>query len=170
MRINADSYIVVGKVGAPSGLKGAVKITSFTESPEDIFEYAPWFVKHHGQWDEIELEEAELQGKYLLARFAGCEDRNAAQQWTNCEIAIKRSQLPKLPPGQYYWSDLEGLTVKTVAGLTLGTVEEVMETGANPVLVIQGENRHLVPYVFEKIVKKVDLTSSELLVDWDIDF
>lgn len=170
MRTNADSYIVVGKVGAPSGLRGAVKITSFTESPEDIFEYDPWFVRRHNQWGEIKLEEAELQGKYLVTKFVGCDERDVAQQWTNCEIAIKRSQLPELPVGQYYWSDLEGLTVTTLTGLTLGVVEEVMETGANPVLVIQGEKRHLVPYVLEKIVKEVSLASNSLIVDWDVDF
>lgn len=170
MSVKLDRYIIVGKVGAATGLSGAVKITSFTQNPEDIFEYDPWYVKQNNQWAEIKLEEAALQGKYLVAKFAGCENRDDARQWTNREIAIKRSQLPELPKGQYYWSDLEDMTVKTVTGITLGVVNEVMETGAHPVLVIEGEQRYLVPYVLDKIVKKVDLTSNHLIVDWDLDF
>jgi 16S rRNA processing protein RimM len=172
MSINSkrDGFILVGKVGAPVGLDGCVKITSFTESAEDIFDYCPWHVKKNGQWTAVTLEISAVQGKYLVARIVGCDNRDNAQQWTNSEIAITRSQLPELPAGQYYWSDLEGLTVKTMSGLTLGIVEEVMETGAHPVLVIQGEQRHLVPYVPEKVVKEVNLASNNVIVDWDFDF
>jgi len=170
MSSNADRYISVGKVGAPYGLDGAVKIVSFTEHPEDIFDYDPWHINKNGQWIEVSLEGEEVQGKYLVAQFIGCEDRDVAQQWTNCEIAVKRSQLPELPAGRHYWSDIEGLTVKTMEGLVLGTVDEVMETGANPVLVIQGEKRHLVPYLPDQVVKEVDLASNEMIVDWDLDF
>lgn len=170
MSAKADRYISVGKIGAPFGLDGAVKVVSFTEQPEDIFDYQPWYVNKKGEWVEVELEGEAVQGKYLVAQFTGCEDREKAQLWTNCEIAVKRSQLPELAAGQYYWSDLEGLTVKTVAGLTLGAIEEVMETGANPVLIIQGEQRHLVPYLPEQVVKEVNLALDYLIVDWDPDF
>ncbi len=170
MSLKGDRYISVGKIGAPFGLDGAVKIVSFTEQADDIFDFSPWYVNKKGQWVEVELEGEALHGKYLVAKFVGCEERDDAQQWTNCEIAVKRSQLPELPAGQYYWSDLEGLTVKTVAGLTLGIIDEVMETGANPVLIIQGEKRHLVPYLPEKVVKEVNLASNYVIVDWDSDF
>lgn len=170
MSPNADRYISVGKVGAPYGLDGAVKIISFTEHPEDIFDYDPWYINKNGQWFEMSLEGDAVQGKYLIAQFIGCEDRDVAQQWTNCEIAVRRSQLPDLPAGKYYWSDLEGLTTKTTNGLTLGVVDEVMETGANPVLVIQGEKRHLVPYLPERVIKEVNLALNYIIVDWDADF
>jgi 16S rRNA processing protein RimM len=170
MSLKDDRYISVGKIGAPFGLDGALKIVSFTEQADDIFDFSPWYVNKREQWVEVELEGEALHGKYLVAKFVGCEERDDAQQWTNCEIAVKRSQLPELPSGQYYWSDLEGLTVKTVAGLTLGVIDEVMETGANPVLIIQGEKRHLVPYLLEKVVKEVNLASNYVIVDWDTDF
>jgi len=170
MSSSADRYISLGKVGAPYGLEGAVKIISFTEDPEDIFDYDPWYINKNGQWVEVVLEGEAVQGKYLVAQFTGCEDRDTAQQWTNCEIAVKRSQLPELPAGKYYWSDLEGLTVKTVEDLVLGIIDEVMETGANPVLVIQGEKRHLVPYLPEQVVKEVNLAANYVIVDWDTDF
>ncbi len=167
---NYDRYISVGKVGAPFGLEGAVKIVSFTEHPEDIFDYHPWYINKKGNWVEVTLEGEALHGKYLVAKFINSGERDEAQQWTNCEIAVKRSQLPELAEGQYYWSDLEGLTVKTVAGLILGIVDEVMETGANPVLVVQGEVRHLIPYLPEQVIKEVNLASNFLIVDWDQDF
>ena len=170
MSPKADRYISVGKVGAPHGLDGAVKVVSFTEHPEDIFDYDPWHINKNGQYIEISLEGEAVHGKYLVAQFVGSEDRDSAQQWTNCEIAVKRSQMPELPDGEYYWSDLEGMTVKTVEGLILGTIEEVMETGANPVLVIQGEKRRLVPYLPEKVVKEVNLATNYVIVDWDSDF
>lgn len=169
MSSNADRYISVGRVGAPHGLEGAVKIVSFTEHPEDIFDYDPWYINKNDQWLEITLEGDAVHGKYLVAQLAGCETREDAQQWTNCEIAVKRSQLPELPNGQNYWSDLEGLTVKTLNGLLLGTVTEVMDTGANPVLIIQGEQRHLIPYVLDRVVKEVCQASNTILVDWDPD-
>ncbi len=167
---DADRYISVGRVGAPYGLEGAVKIVSFTEHPEDIFDYDPWYINKGEQWIEMTLEGEAVHGKYLVAQFVGCEERDDAQQWTNCEIAIKRSQLPEPPEGKHYWSDLEGLTVKTVEDLMLGEIEEVMDTGANPVLVIQGEKRHLVPYLPEQVVKEVNLAANYVIVDWDSDF
>ncbi len=168
MSINPERYIAVGKVGAPTGLSGAVKITSFTESPEDIFEYEPWYIRKNNEWLEVMLEEATLQGKYLIAKFAGCNDRDQAQQWTNSEISVKRSQLPTLPEGQYYWSDLEGLEVRAADGAVFGNIDEIMETGANPVIVIVGEKRYLVPYL-PHVVKEVDLNSNYMIVDWDMD-
>lgn len=170
MSSNADRYISVGRVGAPHGLEGAVKIISFTEHPEDIFDYDPWYINRNDQWIEMTLEGEAVHGKYLVAQLAGCEERDDAQQWTNCEIAVKRSQLTELPVGKYYWSDLEGVTVKTVEGLVLGTINEVMDTGANPVLVIQGEKRYLVPYLPEQVVKEVNLAENYVIVDWDSDF
>lgn len=164
-----NNLILVGKIGAPHGIKGEVKITSFTEQAEDIFEYSPWYLKKKNQWFDVEIEIAACQGKYLVVKLAGCDDREAAQQWTNCDIAIKREQLPDLPEGQYYWRDLEGLQVKTIAGMVLGTVDEVMETGANPVLVVIGEKRILIPYL-PHVVNEVNLTASYVTVDWDPDF
>lgn len=170
MSSKADRFISVGKVGAPFGVDGAFKIVSFTEHPEDILDFSPWFIRKKDQWFEVELEGEAVHGKYLVAKLPNCDAREEAQQWTNCEIAVKRAQLPELPAGKYYWTDLEGLTVKNITGETLGVLDEVKDTGGTPVMIIQGEQRHLIPYVFEKFVKEVDLASNIMTVDWDSDF
>lgn len=169
MAEGSERFIVVGKVGAPHGIKGEVKITSFTEKADDISEYLSWFLKKEGRWVETRVEKIVSQGKYLVAKLLHCNDRDNAQQWTNCEIAVKREQLPELPEGQYYWSDLEGLEVKTPLGLGLGKVKEIIETGANPVIVVVGEKRHLVPYL-PQVVNEVNLSAGYIIVDWDAGF
>lgn len=170
MRIDQDKFILIGKVGAATGLLGELKIISFTESPEDIFEYDQWYIKKNNTWLAVTLDKSAKRGKYLVAKWLDCSDRNSAQQWTNCDIAIKRSQLPTLDQGQFYWVDLEEAIVKTMTGQELGRVKEVMETGANPVLIVEGKERILIPYVKEKIVKEVNIELGEIIVDWDISF
>ncbi len=170
MGINPDRYIPVGRIGAPHGLNGVVKVVSFTEAPEDIFTYQPWYLTQNKKRVEMKIEHSATQGRNLVAKLVDCDSKDLAQQWTNAEIAIKREQLPPLEEGQHYWSDLEGMSVKTLQGVTLGVVSEVIETGANPVLVIEGNERYLVPYVPSEIVKNVSMSSNELIVDWDVDY
>ncbi|MCD8500282.1 MAG: ribosome maturation factor RimM [Gammaproteobacteria bacterium] len=171
MHINLDRYITVGKIGAAHGLDGSVKIISFTDNPQDIFTYSPWYLKQKSAWLETVFAHHSVQGKYLVARIANSTDRSHAEQWTNTEIAVKRRQFMTPEKNSYYWSDLEGMTVKTVNNAALGIVDHVMETGANPVLVVMdGKKRCLVPYVPSVIVKKIDTDSGELVVDWDADY
>lgn len=171
MHIDLDRYITVGKIGSPYGLDGSVKIISFTQNPEDIFTYSPWHLKQENIWIETLVENHCVQGKYLIARINGSTDRNHAEKWTNTDIAVKRRQFRKPEKDSYYWSDLEGMIVKTVNDVILGIVDHVMETGANPVLVIMdNKKRYLVPYVPSVIVKKIDTDSGELVVDWDADY
>jgi 16S rRNA processing protein RimM len=87
-----------------------------------------------------------------------------------CEIGVRREQLPPTSPGEYYWSDLEGLTVVTVQGEMLGTVDHLIETGANDVMVVHGERERLIPFVMQQVVVDVDLGKGEIRVDWDKDF
>ena len=86
------------------------------------------------------------------------------------EIAVERDQLPELANDEYYWTDLEGLQVRTCAGVTLGRVDHLLATGANDVLVVQGEREHLIPFVLGSVVKAVHLSDGWMEVDWDPDF
>ena len=167
---NSEKFITVGQVGAPCGVQGSMRIISFTEQATDIFEYRPWYLMKKNQWVPVEFENNTRQGKYFIAKLVGCENREQAQPWTNSLIAIKREQLPELPPGQYYWSDLAGLTVKTLDGALLGNIDKIVDTGANPVMVvIQDQRRCLVPYL-PHVVHTVDISASLIVVDWNIDF
>ena len=167
-------YITVGKIGAPYGVRGFVKVQSFTESIENLLEYDPWYLGNESgdnqHWTEIPVEEARVHGKGIIAKFEGCHDRDAAARLTGQDIAIRRDQLPESEEGEYYWVDLIGLEVKTLEGISLGTVDHLMETGANDVLVVKGDRERLIPYVPGHIVHEVNIESGIIRVDWDADF
>ncbi len=165
-------YLVIAKIGAPYGVRGWVKVFSFTQPADNLLDYDPWYFKDakSGTWPIAPVTEARTHGKAFVAKFKGCDDRDAAARLTGREIAIRRDQLPPTEEGEYYWSDLEGLEVLTTEGVSLGRVDHLLETGANDVLVVKGERERLIPYVTGPIVKKVDLEAGTLQVDWDADF
>jgi 16S rRNA processing protein RimM len=166
------TYIVVGKIGAPYGVRGWVKVFSYTEQIDGLMDYDPWYTRSpkDNDWRIAPVTEAKTHGKGLVAKFKGCDDRDAAALLTGQEIAITREQLPPTEEGEYYWSDLIGLEVSTVDGVSLGKVDHLLETGANDVLVVKGERERLIPYVMGPIVKAVDLDAGTLQVDWDPEF
>jgi 16S rRNA processing protein RimM len=167
-------YVVVAKIGAPYGVRGWVKVFSFTEQADALLDYDPWYFKDAKTEDDAlsvaPVIEAKTHGKGLVAKFKGCDDRDAAALLNGTEIAIRRDQLPPAAEGEYYWSDLQGLEVLTTEGVSLGKVDHLLETGANDVLVVKGDRERLIPYVTGPIVKQVDLEAGTLQVDWDADF
>jgi len=168
------AWITVGRIGAPYGVKGWVKIQSHTEVPSNILDYDPWYLRpekaNDADWREARLDGARVHGKGIVAKFAGCDDRDAAVLMRGQEIAIRREQLPAAEEGEYYWVDLVGLRVETLDGTGLGRVTELMATGANDVLVVEGEQQRLIPFVMEHIVKDVDLDAGLIRVDWQADY
>jgi len=165
-------FITVGKTGAPYGVRGWVKVQSFTESAENLLDYEPWYVKSEDSsaWVEASVVEAKTHGKGIIARFEGCDDRDAALLMGGVEIAIRRDQLPEPEQGEYYWVDLEGLEVKTLDDISLGKVDHIEATGANDVLVVKGERERLIPYVMDHVVHEVNIDAGFIRVDWDPDF
>ncbi len=168
------AWITVGRIGAPYGVKGWVKIQSYTEIPSNILDYDPWYLQPEKavdiEWREARLDEARVHGKGIVAKFAGCDDRDAAALMRGQAIAIRRQQLPAAEEGEYYWVDLVGLRVETLAGVELGRVDHLMATGANDVLVVEGERQRLIPFVTGPIVKDVDLDAGVIRVDWEADY
>ena len=166
-----DDLVIIGKVGAPHGIQGWVSIHSSTQPRENILDYLPWFIKraNTNTWQALEVVDVKGQQK-LLALFAGCEDRTAAEKYVNAELAIPRDRLPVLAEDEFYWSDLTGLTVTTTTGRELGKIDHLFATGANDVLVIKGDKEYLVPYVKDRVVKNIDLKAGTMTVDWDPDF
>lgn len=164
--------LIVGKLNGASGIKGWVKVYSYTDPKENILNYSPWYLKLDGQWQQVSILNGREQGKTVVAQLEGCNDRNTAESYRGVEIAIEESQLPQLEEGEYYWRDLIGLTVVNMAGEELGTVKKMMETGANDVLVVKTTSKEelLIPYVPEYSVMKVDLESKQIMVDWELDY
>ncbi len=162
--------IVIGKVGGPFGVKGWIKLLSWIEPREEIADYSPWQLKQGEGWKEWKVAEFRPHGKGLAARLVGLDDRDQAAALMGAEIAVWRDQLGEPEPGRYYWDDLIGLEVKGPEGLSFGKVKGMMATGANDVLVVEGQRERLVPFIQDQVIKGVDLGAGIITVDWDPDF
>jgi 16S rRNA processing protein RimM len=170
MTAKEQDFIVVGKIGSPFGIKGWVKVFSYTDPEDNILRYKPWFIQQEGQWNSVSVNEGRIHGKVLVAHIESVDDRNSAEFLKGCDIAIRREQLPPAPSGEYYWIDLIGLRVINQQGIDLGVVDHMLETGANDVLVIKGDKERLIPFVMNEFIKSVDLDKQTIHVDWDVDF
>ena len=166
-----NELINVGEISGVFGVKGWIKIHSFTEPRENILRYSPWRLKKGNELKEVAIVEGKRQGKTIVAFLDGFTDRNIAETYIGWEILIDKSQLPKSGNGDYYWADLVGLQVETAQGIDIGKVDSLIETGANDVLVIKDdEQERLIPFLLEDVVKKIDLVNKRMVVDWDPDF
>jgi 16S rRNA processing protein RimM len=162
-------YIIVGKIGSTYGIQGWLKVFSFTEEMANILDYEPWYLEEGSTWQAIQRNAAREHGKCVIAKFAGCNTPEQARLLTGKKIAVKRSQLPDLAKGEYYWKDLEGLTVINQDGDALGKVKYLIETGANDVLVIEHQGKeHAIPYLPGNVVTRIDLDKQEIQVDWEL--
>ena len=169
-----NNYLIIGRISSVFGIKGWIKLVSHSRPRENIFSYSHWFVKSpKGQWGKVEVQAGKPQGKTLVAKLAGLDSREVAEQWINADIAISRDMLPRTDQDDYYWADLIGLNVHTEDGEEIGTVIRLMETGSNDVLVVKNDDtqkEHLIPWVMEQVIINVDLSGGQILVDWDTDF
>ncbi|HEX9810938.1 MAG TPA: ribosome maturation factor RimM [Burkholderiales bacterium] len=162
----AERRISVGRVVGLFGVNGWVKVYSHTRPREAILNYRPWHVTVGGATRTLDMLEGRPQGKGLVARLGGCDDRDAAALLVGAEIAVDASQLPATGEREYYWADLEGLRVVNHVGIELGRVSHLFETGANDVMVVRGERERLIPFC-SPVVQDVDLEAETIRVDWD---
>jgi 16S rRNA processing protein RimM len=173
MTVGADAihpdFITVAKIGAPFGVRGWLKIQAFTEHTENVIDYQPWFVMSaDNQFTVLPIEKIDFQHGRLLAKIQGVETPEAARSYTGKLLSVPRDKLPTLSSGEFYWSDLEGLTVINRDGRVFGKVSYLLETGANDVLVVKGEKKQCaIPYLLERVIKRVDLAAKEIHVDWE---
>ena len=159
--------IIIGKVSGIYGVSGWVRIHSYTRPKENIFSYSTWLIGHGEMWEASELIEGVVKGRDLLANLKAIKDRDVAKTKIGQDIAVYRYQMPELAEGEYYWCDLIQLEVVNLQGESLGKVTEIQETGANDVLVISGNQRHLVPLILDRYVIDIDHENARILVDWD---
>jgi 16S rRNA processing protein RimM len=164
-----DTHIIVGRIAGLFGVRGWVRIYSHTQPLDNILGYTPWLLLQGGRWVPVKHLDGRIHGKGIVAQLEGIDDRDAAAALIGCDIAIERSQLGRTAPDEVYWADLIGLKVVTLDGVELGVVDHLLETGANDVVVVQGERERLLPYV-EQVIHEVDLAGGVLRVDWDPDF
>ncbi len=159
----------VGRISGLFGVKGWVKIHSYTEPRENVVGFKEWIVEHEGSERRVEVEAGRTAGKHVIAKLKGVDDRDEARQWIGAELSVERAALPPCEPGEYYWVDLEGLTVRNLRGETLGEVDHMMQTGANDVLVLTGGADRLIPWI-PSVVREVDIDGGYIVVDWEESF
>lgn len=159
----------MGRVSAPFGVTGWIKVEPYTESAEGLLAFPTWWLGRTSEWAPYRVERAEARGSAVVAKLAGCDDRDAAARLRGQEIAVRRSELPGTAANEWYWADLIGLAVVNGAGEPLGRLTRILRTGANDVLVVAGERERLIPFV-EEVIRAVDLDSGVIRVDWGADY
>ena len=164
-------FVTLGRITGAHGIKGWVKVLSETSPRANIVQYSPWYLVRGGRHEEWKVQDGRMQGKSVVAKLTGCNDRDMAEGLAGLEIRIRRDQLPPATePGEFYWADLVGLAVRTLDGVELGRIDQLFETGANDVIVVDGDRERLIPYLWEQVVREVDLQQGVMRVDWDPDF
>ena len=162
--------VLMGRISGFFGVKGWVKVYSYSEPREALLNYRRWLVRKDDGWETVELLDGKRHGKTVIAKLEGFDDRDAAQALIDADIGIRREELPELDEGTYYFRDLEGLRVEHLDGRGLGHVASVMETGANDVLVVRDDDaERLIPFVTDRVVREVDLAEGIIRVDWEWD-
>mgnify|MGYP006178107425 FL=1 len=170
--IDSGRRILLGRVIGAFGVRGDVKLESWTEPRAAIFGYQPWILRSpQGVETRMAGARGRDTGKHLVAQFPGVTDREVVEAMRGTEVYVPRSALPPPSAGEYYWVDLEGLRVVTVDGVPLGTVSHLFATGANDVLVARDDERErMIPFVQPQYVTGVDFDAGVVTVDWDPDF
>lgn len=163
--------IQVGKVHGAFGVRGEVKLESFTEPRSAIFRYQPWVLRDaRGVERECEGAKGRETPKGVVATLPGIDDRDAAEAARGLDVFVPREALPPPKPGEYYWVDLEGLRVRNVEGADLGVVSHLFSTGANDVLVAHGDRERMIPFVLPDYIVTIDFDAGLVTVDWDPEF
>jgi len=165
-----EQKLCIGKISGVFGIKGWIKVFSYTENKENILNYSPWFLQKDSQIKTFDVLSGQVQGKAIVACLDGINSRNEAELLLGWRIYIDADQLPPTQPDEYYWSELVGLKVQTLSGLNIGVVDHMLETGANDVVVVEGEKQILIPFLQPETITSIDLEAGLMTVNWDPDF
>ena len=176
--INASELVVMGRIVAPYGVFGWLKVLPDTQMLDGLLDYKSWWIGRDDSWQEYNVAESKIHNDVLVIKLKGLDDRDAAFACKGKQVAIPRAWLPKAGHDEYYWSDLIGLTVKNLQEIEFGVITDVFATGANDVIEINGakapektsvERERLLPFT-SQVIKRVDIDTKTMLVDWDAEF
>ena len=162
--------VTLGRIGAPYGVHGWVRVQSETRPPESILDFDRWWVETRDGERELAVLESRQLPRGIAVRLQGCEDRDAAARLRHAAVSVPVERLPEPGAGEWYWHELIGLRVETVDGTALGRVDHLLETGANDVLVVRGERERLIPWIPDAVIRSIDPDAGRMVVDWDPEF
>jgi len=150
--------VILGKIGAPYGIKGWLKLTPYTDNPEGVFDYSSLLIQLDGQWQQQAVANWRRHNNGIVLKFDNVDDRDSAAQFTNAEIGVLADDLPDLADDEFYWRELIGLSVTNESGYQMGQVTDLLETGSNDVLVVKakpndafGKHERLIPFITEQL-------------------
>jgi 16S rRNA processing protein RimM len=167
---NGEKLVTLGRICGAYGVKGWVKIRSYTEKRGDIGRFTDWILEKPDLKRRVAVVSSRLQGQDVVAKLEGIDDRDAARELAGSAVMVERAALPVCGPGEYYWADLEGLSVRTAAGEELGTIDHLLAMPAHDMLVLAGAKARMIPFVAGTIVKRVDLDAGVVIVEWERSF
>jgi 16S rRNA processing protein RimM len=167
---DATKWVTLGRVSGVFGVKGWLKVQSYTEPRGNVANFSVWMLRMQGADRAFTVEEAHEHANSVVAKLRGIDDRERAREWVGAEIVVERAQLPATRADEFYWADLEGLEVRTTASVVLGRVDHLLATGGNDVLVVRGIEERLIPFILGSVVKHVDLEGGHIVVDWPPDY
>jgi 16S rRNA processing protein RimM len=156
----------MGRILAPFGIQGWIKLKTFTEDPDGLARHPHWWLRTKSGWRSAALSEFKVRPAAVSAKLEGVDDRSAAELLRGCDVAVTREDLGEAAEGEFYWVDLVGLEVVTLQGEALGRVEELLRTGGSDVLVVRGGRERLIPFIAD-YVKSVDREAGRITVEWE---
>lgn len=159
----------MGRIAAPFGVQGWIKIQPFTEEVDGLADFDSWWLGDGKGWREVAVKGCNAHGATLVAKLEGCNDRDAAATLKGSQVAVPRSTLPRTAKDEYYWSDLIGLAVVNLQGEALGKVSGLLETGVHDVMVVQNGQERLIPFIAQYVIE-VDVAGGQVRVDWGLDY
>ncbi|MCX7115711.1 MAG: ribosome maturation factor RimM [Gammaproteobacteria bacterium] len=165
-----DNWVVLGQFGRVHGVRGMIRVHSYTAVPADIFQYPQWSLCEKNTWRPIERLAEEYNDQRMIVKIKGYETRDDAAMLTQLTIGVLQETLPVLGSDEFYCFELIGMTVVNTHQQPLGQVTQLLETGANDVLVVEGESKHLIPYIHNRVIKHISRDTREIVVEWDGDF
>lgn len=204
-----QDLVTVGRIKTVYGVKGWLKVESFTQPLENILDYRNWIIDTGSQRVALRYDDIRMRSDDIVVHFEGLDQREQAREYAQALVKVVASELPVLSDNDFYWRDLEGLAVYPLSdtgssevelghwsdGRCIGTVDHMLETGANDVMVVRPTSLEveakgqidngdkssrsagkrskpkeiLIPYLFGSVVKEVDLARGAILVDWYLD-
>ena len=171
MSANTKKWVTLGRVSGVFGVKGWLKVQSYTEPHDNIATFDAWTLRRNGADRVFEVEDGRSHtGSSVVAKLRGLDDRDLAREWVGAEVVVEHERLPAVRTDEFYWTDLEGLEVRTTTGWCSVRSTILLATGANDVLVLGGSPEVLIPFVVGPVVKQVDLATGLIVVDWSPDY